>query len=130
MDDILAVACKSAQTAEVFRVTSSRTPVQFEANRLKQIQTKDSTVTALRLVKDGRVGFAQASGRINAAELVNMALDTSQFGFRAGFTFPYLQPNNTVKIYDPSVENVTIDDMIGLGSAIIDAVCANTAGIL
>jgi len=130
LDDILAVACKSAQSAEVFRVTSSRTPVQFEANRLKQIQTKDSTATALRLVKDGRVGFAQASGRINAAELVNMALDTSQFGFQAGFTFPYLQPNNTVRIYDPSVENVTIDDMIGLGSAIIDAVCANTAGIL
>lgn len=130
MDEILAIARKSAQSAEVFRVTSSRTPVQFEANRLKQIQTKDATATALRLIKDGRVGFAQASGRIGAAELVNMALDTSQFGFKADFTFPYLQPNNTVKIYDPSVENVTIDDMVGLGSAIIERVCHNTEGIL
>lgn len=130
MDEILSTACKSAQSAEVFRVTSSRTPVQFESNRLKQIQTKDSTATALRLVKDGRMGFAQASGRISAAELVNMALETSQFGFQAGFAFPCLQPNNAIKVYDPAVENVKADDMIALGTAIIDDVCANTEGIL
>jgi hypothetical protein len=47
LDEILAIACKSAESAEVFRVNSSRTPVQFEANRLKQIQTKDATTTAL-----------------------------------------------------------------------------------
>jgi PmbA protein len=130
LDEILAIARKSARSAEVFRVTSRRTPVQFEANRLKQIQTKDATTTALRLIKDGQVGFAQAGGRINASDLVNMALDTSQFGFQADFTFPYLQPNNAVKTHDPSVEKITIDDMVGLGSAIIDEVCRNTAGIL
>ena len=130
MDEILTLAGKSAQSAEVFRVTSSRTPVQFEANRLKQVQTKDATATSLRLIKDGRVGFAQASGRISATELVNMALETSQFGFKADFTFPYLQPNNAVKTYDPSVEKETIDDMVGLGSAIIEAVCHHTADIL
>ncbi|MCX6005045.1 MAG: hypothetical protein NT082_05170 [Chloroflexi bacterium] len=78
MDEILAIASKSAESAEVFRVTSSRTPVQFEANRLKQILTKETTATALRIVKNGRMGFAQASGRINAADLVNMALETSR----------------------------------------------------
>ena len=130
MDEILAIARKSAESAEVFRVTSSRTPVHFEANRLKQILTKESTATALRIVKNGRMGFAQASGRINAADLVNMALETSQFGYEANFAFASPQSYTLVDIFDPQVEHVKIDDIISLGETIIEAVCKNTPGIL
>ncbi len=90
MEEILDIARRHADSAEVFRVTSVRTPVQFEANRLKQIQTKESVSIALRLVKNGKMGFAQASGHIPAAELVNMALETSEFGYPVNFRFPAL----------------------------------------
>ena len=130
MEQILDIARRSAESAEVFRVTSVRTPVHFEANRLKQIQTKESVATALRLVKDGKMGFAQASGHIPPADLVNMALETSQFGYQANFAFPSLMSFEKVDVFDPQVEHIGIDSMISLGQSVIDAVCANTAGIL
>ena len=130
MEEILDIASRSAERAEVFRVTSIRTPVHFEANRLKQIQTKESVSVALRLVKNGKMGFAQASGNIPPADLVSMALETSQFGFPADFDFPPLRSFVDVEVFDPQVESIGIDSMISLGQAVIDAVCANTAGIL
>jgi PmbA protein len=130
VDEILEAARKVAQSAEVFRVTSTRTPVQFEANRLKQIQTKESVSTALRIVKNGKMGFAQAGGRIKADELVNMALETSEFGYELNFAFPAAQPYVPLELYDAGVEDVDIDRMVGLGQEIIQAVNDFTPGIL
>jgi len=130
MEKILEIARRSADSAEVFRVTSVRMPAQFEANRLKQIQSKESVSVALRLVKNGRMGFAQASGNIPPADLVGMALETSQFGYPVNFDFPILRSFEQVAVYDPQVESIGIDSMINLGQTVIDAVCANTPGIL
>jgi PmbA protein len=130
MEKILDIARRQAESAEVCRVTSVRTPVQFEANRLKQIQTKESVSIALRLVKNGKMGFAQASGHIPAADLVNMALETSEFGYPVDFRFPALGPYEEVAVYDPQVEDIGLDSMVNLGQAVVDAVCANTPGIL
>jgi PmbA protein len=130
VDKILSIARRSADSAEVFRVNSSRTPVHFEGNRLKQIQTKESTATALRLVKDGRVGFAQVSGPIDAAELVKMAVETSQFGYEVNFKFPASPSYSHVDIYDADVEQTSIDDMIRLGEEVIGSVRDNTPDII
>ncbi len=130
MERILSIARKSAEAAEVFQVSSTRTPVQFEANRLKQIQTKESISTALRLVKNGKVGFAQASGVIEPEELVKMALDTSQFGYKVNFEFPSGQSYDDVEVYDRDVQQISIDSMVSLGETVIQAVCNNTPGII
>jgi PmbA protein len=130
VERILSIARKLAEAAEVFQVSSKRTPVQFEANRLKQIQTKESTSTALRLVKNGKVGFAQASGIIEPEELVKMALDTSQFGYEVNFEFPSGQSYGNVEVYDQDVQQISIDSMVSLGEKVIKAVCDNTPGII
>ena len=46
---ILDRAKKTAQSAEVFMFTSEETPVVFEANRLKSLQSKESTSISLRI---------------------------------------------------------------------------------
>ena len=130
MEEILSIAKKAAQSAEVFQVFATRTPAHFEANRLKQIQTRETTGTALRLVKHGRIGFAQASGLIKPGDLVAMALDTSQFGQEVNFEFPGRQSYPEVKIHDPNIELVSIDDMITLVEQVIDAVRKHTPEIL
>ena len=58
MEEILAQAQKAAEEAEVFLVSSEETPVQFETNRLKHIQSKQNTSVALRIIKEGRIGYA------------------------------------------------------------------------
>ena len=46
MEEILSQAKKVAEQAEVFQVSSISTPVHFEANRLKQLQSKQQTSVA------------------------------------------------------------------------------------
>jgi len=130
VEEILSQVKKIAEQAEVFHVSSRRTPVHFEANRLKQIQSKESTNTALRLIKDGKVGFSQASGFIEPGELVNMALETCQFGMPAKFVFPSAMSYPQIDVFDSQVDEVTIDDMVELGEQLIAVVKQHTPDIL
>ncbi len=130
MQDILAKAKKVAEQAEVFQVVSRRTPVKFEANLLKQVLTKESTVTALRLIKDGRTGFAQVAGAVDPETLVAMALETCKFGAVAKFEFPGSLTYPTVDVYDPQTDKVSIEDMVQLGEQLIAAIRQHTPEIL
>jgi PmbA protein len=130
VEEILSRARKVAERAEVFRVSSKTTPVHFEANRLKQIQTKESTSTSLRLVKEGKIGFAQANGFIKPQELVDMAIETAQFGTEAKFNFPGKEAYPNVAILDNEVNKLAINDMVELGNQLIDTVRQHTPDII
>jgi len=62
LEQVLGSARRKAEQAEVFSASARATTVQFEANILKQVQSRESTSTALRIFKEGRIGFATASG--------------------------------------------------------------------
>ncbi len=130
MEDILSQAKKVGEQAEVFQISSKVTPIHFEANRLKQIQDKESTRTALRLIKGGKVGFAQVSGSIEPRTLVEMAVETCQFGMPAKFNFPNPKIYPKIDIFDSQIDTVTIDDMVGLGEQIIAKIRQHASEIL
>ncbi len=130
MEHILAQARKTAEEAEVYQVTSEETQVRFEANRLKQLQTKQQTNVALRIIKDGRTGYATSSEMGDGTELVANAVETAEFGIKAAFQFPDLTDYPPVDIYDTAVESVPINDMVALGEEMIAAVTGHTQGIL
>jgi PmbA protein len=130
MEAILARAQKAAKDAEVFEVASEETQVRFESNRLKQLQTSQSTTLALRIIKDGRVGYATTTGAGDSQRLVNDAVETAAFGSEAKFKLPDDTKYPRVNIFDPAVQNVPIKDMVALGEAMVAAVTAHTPGIL
>lgn len=130
MEQILARAKKVAGEAEVFQVSSEETQVRFEANRLKQLQTNQTTSVALRIIKDGRIGYATTTGTGDIQELVRNAVETAEFGAVARFQLPDTKDYPEVNIYDPAVESVSIKEMIGLGEEMIAAVTGHTPGIM
>lgn len=130
MEAILEKARKVAEEAEVFLVSSEETPVHFEANRLKQVQTKQSTGVALRIVKDRKIGFASCNDVDDADGLVNMAVETAQFGSPARFDFPATSRYPKVVVFDPATEKVTAKKMIALGEELIAIITAHTPEIL
>jgi PmbA protein len=130
MEEILKLASKVTEQAEVFEISSDETPVHFEANRLKAIQSKESSSISLRIIKNGRLGYAAASGQVDKQKLVDTALETAQFGMPAKFDFPSINKFPDVDILDSKVEAITIKEMIGLGQAMIDPVLQSTPGIL
>ena len=100
MENILEQAKKVAEEAEVFMVSSEETPVQFEANRLKHIQNKRSSSVALRIVRQGKIGYATTTEMDDSQNLVNNAVETAQFGMTAKFELPSLTAYAQVEAYD------------------------------
>ncbi len=67
-----------AQAAEVFGLTTLSCPVLFEANRLKQLETRNTQGLALRVWCHNRPGLAVAYGSYEATRLVETAIALSQ----------------------------------------------------
>jgi PmbA protein len=130
LEQILALAQKQAGAAEVFEVSSEETLAHFEANRLKQLQTSQSTSVALRIIKNGRIGYATAAGSVRAKDLIAAAVETAAFGSEAKFELPGAQSYPEVGVFDSKVSAIATDDMIRLGEAMVAAVTAHTPGIL
>lgn len=130
MEHLLAKAKKVAEQAEVFIVSSRETPIRFEANRLKQIQGKENTSVALRIIKKGKVGLAAASGLDDMETLIDMAVETSQFGAAVEFQFPSPIHCLQIDIFDPEVENMTAEKMIDMGEELIAKVREHAPEIL
>jgi len=122
MDNVFDQVKKKVDQGEVFSVTSENTPIQFETNRLKHAQTHQSSSIALRVVKNGRLGYATATRQNdNISSLINAALETAQFGTECKFEFPTRTKYPEIDIYDQAVSGITPDMMIKLGDVIISA---------
>jgi PmbA protein len=130
VEDILAQAQKVAEEAEVFIVSSEETPVQFEANRLKRIQGNQSTSVALRLIKQGRIGYASTTDLGDTRRLVANAAETARFGIQAWFKLPAKTSYPRIKVFDPDTESISIEKMIGLGEELIAIVTKHTPDII
>ena len=119
-----------AQQAEAFQVTNEETPVAFEANRLKELNSRHTSGVALRVIANGRIGFASSTRPGDVDELAQAALDTAPFGPEAHFEFPTQAEAPVVEVYDPATESVAVDDMVQLGQTLIDAVRAAEPDLL
>jgi len=128
--EVLRSAQKVAKQAEVFSVSSRAMPIQFEANELKQVQTKESSSTALRIFKEGRIGFAIASGGGGWEALIDMAVETSQFGSPANFRFPSSRDYSEVSIFDSEVDEIAMERMVEIGKELIARIRGHTPDIL
>ena len=106
------------------------TPVIFEANRLKQLQTNEGMIVALRLVRNGRIGFSTATSLDDLDSLVSRAVEVAQFGAVARFELPDRQPFPQVAMYDQKAESFEIERMVDLGQALIDKVREHTPDLL
>ena len=125
MERILELARKEAEEAELYIVRSKDTPVGWESNRLKMLETSESTGVSLRIIKNGRIGFASSTHLNDPQSLVDMAVETSQFGAEARFEFPSAQSYPRVSVYDGKVDKVGIDAMVDMGNELVARLLAH-----
>ena len=116
---ILELAASAADQAEALCVESASVSVNFEANAIKGSDANDRAAAALRIIKDGRVGFSSTSNLDDLQGLVDAALETAPFGAEARFDFPGPQDFPDAPAYDDSVEEMTVEEMASLGERVI-----------
>ena len=126
---ILETALRSVSDTEVFYAASSSVPARFEANAVKGVDANDSAGAALRVIKDGRVGFSSSSNLADPQALVDAALETAPFGAEAKFAFPPAQSCPDVSPYDPSAGETTLEEMVALGERVVAEIRAYSSDV-
>jgi PmbA protein len=130
VEKLLALARKTAEASEIFAVAAEETSAQFETNRLKHIQSKQSTGIALRIIKEGRLGYATTTDPDDIKNLIDSAVETARFGMPAKFQLPPATPYPPIDIFNPAVEATSIEDMDRLGQELIEIIVKHTPEIL
>lgn len=130
MEELLEKARKVSRSAEVFWATAEETEVQFEANRLKHVRSRQSDLVGLRIIRNGRIGYGVTTDKDDFRGLLDAAIETAEFGTEAIFDFPGQAERGTLEVFDAGVGEVPVEKMIQLGQGIIDAVKEHTPEIL
>jgi len=115
-------AAKTSEEAEILMYQNISTPVGFEAEKLKDIETRESWGIGVRVIKDGRIGISSTNNPTNYQLVVDRAKDLAKFGPEAHFSFPASQNFSALNTLDPSVETVPIKTMIESGNTMIEQV--------
>ncbi len=110
-----------ASQAEVFAIESEETPVRFEANRLKELNARHTSGVAVRVIVDGRIGFASSTRPGDVEDVVRAAVETAPFGPEAHLDFPSDGVAPEVSVFDAATEALSVDSMIETGRALVDA---------
>ena len=120
MESLLERARKIADEVEVFSLSRRETQAIFEANRLKQVQGVESQGIALRLIKDGRLGFSATTKPGGEVKILELAQEALLLGPEVKFHFPELGRYPRVETHDPKVEEMSEEKLVELGQQLID----------
>lgn len=122
---VLDIAKKRSQSAEVIHIRSEDTQVEYKSDDLKVMYTRYTDGIGLRVVKDGRLGFSSTTDISQLTSLVDKAYNSAQFGEQAKFHFPTSLPHDAgkkhkVDIYDLAVTQHSVDSMVKTGKHLVD----------
>jgi PmbA protein len=122
LEKLLRQAQKSARAAEVFSLDQVYDILKFENGRLKNIESSMQSGISLRLIKDGRLGFAYTKDRGGGHEqLVQNALASLRAGTPAAFSFSRTVQVKDLSTYDPALESVSCTDIAAESERVIAA---------
>ncbi len=131
VDEILALAHRRGAEAEVYSSEIDRTLVEFRSGRLHSQETRLVSGFGLRVIKDGRPGFAASTNQDRPDQLLDAAIAVAEESGdrKADFGFPVQQDLAPVRIFDNRVMLVSPDRMAEWGKDLVSALRARVSGL-
>lgn len=120
--DILAELETKVDQVEVVEINSESTQIGFESNRLKSSQVEETRGVAVRVVKEGRLGFAASSDVSAMEKLMANVLESAAYGDRVPIAFPAPQESPQVVTFDRTVAELPIPRLVEIGEEIVDLI--------
>jgi PmbA protein len=122
--DILTELGTRADQVEVIEIQRESTQVGFESNRLKSSQVEETRGIAVRVVKEGRLGFAASSDMSALDKLMTNAIESAAYGDKVSIDFPRPTEAPAVVTYDHAVAEMPISRLVEIGNEIVDLILA------
>ncbi len=120
MEKLLDLARQKGVKAEIIKVEKDRLPVSFKNGELDILLSERSVDYALRVIKDGKLGFVSTSSLDDRRGLLDKVLAMCIHGFEAGFDFPAVEEIVKLETVNESLKDVSAGQMIEEGRRLID----------
>ena len=117
-------------SGELFQLKSYRFSVDFENNKFKGIDEGEANGFTVRVIKNNKIGFAYSTGKENLKELIELALESSEFSKEVNFKFA--RPAKKIPDVQCFDEHIIAEDRnvaIELGKEFVDFVRSLKDGI-
>lgn len=108
-----------ADQVEVTEFHSELTKIGFESNRLKLSTVEETSGLAVRVIKNGRLGFASSTDMGATERLMANVLESASYGDPIRMNFPAPQPAPQVTTWDQTVVDLPISRLVEIGQEII-----------
>jgi PmbA protein len=128
MEQLLEMARKVSDKAEVYSVERRGDGVSFEDAHLKDIESSIQSGISLRIIKSDTLGFAYATNLTNREELIRNALDSLKGGVEGLFELPLTRDLPLLDTYDPSIAAVANSAMVEECERVCDLLSQRTKG--
>lgn len=110
------------ESAELYEIWSRRTPVRFRAGELESAKALEVAGRALRVIKDGKLGYSTTTDLEDDESLIANTLASAQFGDPAPFQFAAKAAPSEVDQFDPQVERAEVERLIAMGEEAVEKI--------
>lgn len=126
MRKLLEKALKLSDQAEVYGHSYDMNVVSFQNARLQDIESSMQTGVSLRLIKDGKLGFAYTRNLNDRDELIQNALASLNGQVAAVYDFPLTEMVPGISAADGDLSGCSSSNLVDEGSRICDSLKSQT----
>ena len=113
---LLELARKRVDQAEVYLSESEELSAQFNAGRVRTVGASRRLAVAMRVIKDGRLGFYATSDLTDLRDVVDRVVAAATEGQEANFDFSAKVGGPGVKTWDGATAALEAADLVAMGS--------------
>jgi len=122
MMDLLKELTALSEQVELVELVRESTTVEFEHNKLKSSKIEQTKGIAVRVVRNGRLGFAASSDLDALQQLSANVLESAAYGDEVPIQFPDQAPAPQVDTYDPRIVELPVSRLVQMGHEILDLI--------
>ncbi|TYB30520.1 MAG: TldD/PmbA family protein [Candidatus Mcinerneyibacterium aminivorans] len=112
MEKLMDIAKKHADQVEIFSIDKTNKSLKYTNDIPKDLDYKKSSGISIRLIKDGKIGFAYTKNLRDRKQLVENALKSLKGGVEAGFDFPLTKSIKNLDTYSDKINNISSEMMV------------------
>ncbi len=128
MEKLLEAAKKVCDKVEVYSAQYTGSSVSFQDAKLHDIDSAYQSGVSLRIIKEGKLGFAYTKNLLNRDELLQNALDSLAGGVEADYDFPLTKELPQLDTYNSSLEKLSSKQMVEECARVCDLLKSKTDG--
>ncbi len=117
---LLDKAKQFASSFELYELTEESYNVSFKGWKLNESGINQEAGKSVRLIVDGRIGFAGAKGVFDEEKLVENARESASFGDEVALEFPKEAGSADVVVWDDKLAQLSLEDMIRIGKSAME----------